>query len=71
VLILAALIYWQILQIDGVLRHWDPAEDGVDPSFLSHISPIGWDNVVLYGEYHLDRSLVRHPPRVTPRSAEN
>jgi hypothetical protein len=24
VLILAAIIYWQILQIDGVLRHWDP-----------------------------------------------
>jgi TnpA family transposase len=71
VLILAALIYWQILQIDGVLQHWDPAEDGVDPSLLSHISPVGWDNVVLYGEYHLDRRLVRHPPRVTQRSAEH
>jgi hypothetical protein len=66
-----ALIYWQILEIDGVLQYWDPAEDGVDPSLLSHISPIGWDNVVLYGEYHLDRSLVHHPPRVTPRSGEH
>jgi hypothetical protein len=61
VLILAAIIYWQILEIDGVLWHWDPAAVGVDPSFLSHISPIGWDNVVLYGEYRLDRGLVRHP----------
>ena len=26
---------------------------------LSHISPIGWDNVLLYGEYQLNRSLVR------------
>jgi TnpA family transposase len=71
VLIMAAIIYWQILGIDGVLRHWDPVEDGVDPALLRHLSPIGWDNVVLYGEYHLDRSLVRHPPSVTPRSAEH
>jgi hypothetical protein len=71
VLILAALIYWQIQQIDGVLQHWDPTEDGIDPALLTHISPIGWDNVVLYGEYHLDRSLVRHPPSVTQRSAEH
>jgi hypothetical protein len=61
VLILAAIIYWQILEIDGVLRHWDPAEVEIDPSLLAHIGPIGWDNVVLYGEYRLDRGLVRHP----------
>jgi TnpA family transposase len=63
VLILAAIIYWQILEIDDVLRHWDPAEAGVEPSLLTHISPIRWDNVVLYGEYWLDRGLVRHPRR--------
>jgi TnpA family transposase len=63
VLILAAIIYWQILEIDTVLRHWDPAEDGVDPALLTHISPIGWDNIVLYGEYALDRSLVARYPR--------
>jgi TnpA family transposase len=71
VLILAALIYWQILQIDGVLQHWNPTEDGIAPALLTHISPIGWNNVVLYGEYHLDRSLVRHLPSVTQRSAEH
>lgn len=26
---------------------------------LSHISPIGWDNVILYGEYVLARSLIK------------
>jgi hypothetical protein len=64
-------LYWQILEIDGVLRHWDPTEDGIAPALLTHISPIGWDNVVLYGEYHLDRRLVHHPRGVTPRSGEN
>jgi len=63
VLILAAIIYWQILEIDRVLRHWDPAEDGIDPALLIHISPIGWDNIILYGEYALDRSLVARYPR--------
>ncbi len=28
-------------------------------SLLEHVSPIGWDNVILYGEYVLNRSLVR------------
>ena len=71
VLILAAIIYWQIREIDTVLRHWDPLEEGVDPSLLPHISPIGWDNVILYGEYALDRSLVRHPHGMPQHYVEN
>jgi hypothetical protein len=62
VLILAAIIYWQILEIDSVLRHRDPEADGVNPALLPHISLVGWENVVLYGEYHLDRDL-GHQPR--------
>jgi hypothetical protein len=31
------------------------------PPLLQHISPIGWDNVILYGEYALDPGWVRHP----------
>ena len=54
VLILAAIIHWQILEIGDVLRHWDPAEAGVGPSLLTHISLIPWGNVVLYGAYHLN-----------------
>jgi TnpA family transposase len=41
VLILAAIIYWQLREIDPVLRHWDSGEDGIDASFLPHMSPIG------------------------------
>ena len=59
-LILAAIICWQIWEIDRVLS--EAGSDGrTDLNFelLSHISPIGWDNVLLYGEYQLNRSLVR------------
>src|SRR6266536_3491744 len=50
VLILAAIVYWQITEIDRVLRTWDLHEEELDPDLLAHISPIGWDNVLLYGE---------------------
>ena len=64
--------YWLVSEIDRVLRHWDPAEDGIDPALLTHISPIGWDNIMLYGEYALDRSLVaRHPRHGQELGVEN
>jgi hypothetical protein len=28
-------------------------------SLLDHVSPIEWDNVLLYGQYVIDRSLIR------------
>lgn len=33
--------------------------DGVDLSLLDHVSPVGWENVLLYGQYVLNRSLVK------------
>ena len=32
---------------------------GIDATLMQHISPIEWDNVILYGQYVLDRTLVR------------
>ena len=32
---------------------------GIELSLLRHVSPIEWDNIVLYGEYALNRRLVR------------
>jgi TnpA family transposase len=71
VLNLAAIIYWQIREIDTVLRHWDPIEESIDPALLPHISPIGWDNVILYGEYALDPGWVRHPHGLPQHRVEN
>ena len=58
-LILAAIIYGQIREIDRVLSEAGSDADDLNFELLSHISPIGWDNVLLYGEYQLNRSLVR------------
>ena len=58
-LILACIVYWQACEISRVLRECDPIANGIDLSLLEHVSPIEWDNVVLYGQYILDRKLVR------------
>ena len=58
-LILACVIYWQAREISRVV-HWCQSEDDqIDIALLEHISPIEWDNVILYGQYVLDRAQVR------------
>ena len=58
-LIMAAIIYWQAKEISRIVKEYNPEEAGIDISLLAHISPIEWSNVVLYGEYKLNRDLVR------------
>lgn len=31
----------------------------IDVSLIEHINPISWDNVILYGEYVVDRDLIK------------
>jgi TnpA family transposase len=58
-LIMACIIYWQSKEINRVILEGDPEAEGIDLTLLEHISPVGWDNVLLYGEYVLNRSLVK------------
>jgi hypothetical protein len=58
-LILACIVYWQAKEIGRVIAEYNPETEGVDISLLEHVSPIEWDNVVLYGEYVIDRKLIR------------
>ena len=57
-LIMACIIYWQAKEFNRVILENEPEKASVDLALLEHISPIGWENVVLYGEYVLNRSLV-------------
>ena len=56
---MAAIIYWQAKEISRIVKEYNPEEADIDISLLSHISPIEWSNVILYGEYKLNRDLVR------------
>jgi hypothetical protein len=64
-LILACIVYWQAREISWAISQGDPASAGIDLALLEHISPIEWDNVVLYGQYILDRKLVRRQRKGT------
>ena len=52
-------IYRQAKEISQVVRWCKPEDDKIDVALLEHISPIEWDNVILYGQYVLDRAQVR------------
>lgn len=58
-LILASIIYWQAKEINRVVLECEPEIYGIDLKLMEHISPIAWENVILYGEYILNRDLVR------------
>lgn len=59
-LILACIIYWQAKEIHRVLLEC-PSEVDLRPELVEHISPITWDNVILYGEYVIDRNWIQLP----------
>ncbi len=58
-LIMACIIYWQAQEISQVILEGEPEAAGVNLSLLEHISPIGWENIILYRQYVLNRSLVK------------
>jgi TnpA family transposase len=58
-LIMASIIYWQAKEIKRVIDTYGHELDQSTLTMLAHVSPIGWDNLVLYGEYVIDRNLVR------------
>jgi TnpA family transposase len=58
-LIVACIVYWQAKKIARVVNECDSEGSGIDVSLLEHVSPIERDNVVLYGQYILDRKLIR------------
>ncbi len=58
-IVMACLIFWQAREISRVIQECDPQAANIDLSLLEHISPIGWENVILSGEYVLNRNLVR------------
>lgn len=58
-LILACIIYWQAAEISRVVTEENAEQDGIDLTLLEHVSPIEWENVLLYGEYVINKSLIQ------------
>ena len=58
-LIMACIIYWQAKEMMRVIDESNPVAAGIDLSLLEHISPIEWDNIILYGEYLINKALIK------------
>jgi hypothetical protein len=54
-LILPCIVYWKACEISRGRSECDPLANRIDLCLLEHVSPIEGDNVVLYGQYILDR----------------
>ena len=57
-MIMACIIYWQAKELDRLVNLAEFSEMGFDLNLVKHISPVGWDNVVLYGEYIINKRLI-------------
>jgi hypothetical protein len=53
-LLLACVVYWQAKEISRVPKMGIPEGEDIDLSLLEHVSPIEWENVILYGQYVLN-----------------
>lgn len=62
-LILACIVYQQAREIQCVMSEDSPELSNFRGDLLEHINPIAWNSVILYGDYVLDRSLVKPPHR--------
>jgi TnpA family transposase len=59
-LVIACIIYWQAKEIHRVVQTRELPEH-IDLDLLSHISPVSWENIILYGDYVLNRNKVALP----------
>ena len=46
-------------KIERVITKPDPDSADVDLSQREHLSPSEWENLLLYGQYLIDRNLIR------------
>ncbi|NRA87925.1 MAG: Tn3 family transposase [Rhizobiales bacterium] len=57
-LVIACIIYWQAKEIHRVIKAHAPPEH-IDLALLKNISPVSWENVIVYGDYVLNKDTVQ------------
>ena len=50
-LLVAIVIYWNTAHLDGAVRQRKHAGLTIDLDLVAHISPLGWDHILLTGKY--------------------
>jgi TnpA family transposase len=60
-LFIACIIYWQAKEINRIVLEHLPQDGSIDISLLQHVSPVSWENILIYGDYNLNRDKVKRP----------
>jgi len=60
-LVIACIIYWQAKEINRIILEHLPEDGSIDISLLQHVSPVSWENLIIYGDYNLNRDKVKRP----------
>ncbi len=55
----ACIVYWQAREMMRVCEQCDPIGQGINLHLLKHVSPIEWNNLILYGEYFIRKDLIQ------------
>ena len=50
-LVIAAIVYWNTAYIEKAATHLRRERRLPDPTLLRHVSPLGWEHIVLTGDY--------------------
>ena len=53
-LVIAAIVYWNTCYIEKAADHLRRHGRLADASLLRHVSPLGWDHIILTGDYDWD-----------------
>ncbi len=53
------VVNWQAKEISRVLKMGIPEGEDIEISLLEHVSPIEWENAILYGQYVLNPDDIR------------
>ena len=50
-LVIAAIIFWNTLYMDKATDHLRMTGQMREPGLLPHISPLGWEHIILTGDF--------------------
>ena len=60
-LVIAAIVYWNTSYMDKASEHLRRQGRLPDPNLLRHVSPLGWDHIVLTGDYDWNSGAGQDP----------
>ena len=58
-LVIAAIVYWNTAYMDKAASHLRRQGELPDPNLLKHVSPLGWEHIVLTGDYDWNAAAER------------